>query len=648
MRKQRTVLVLLAFALALGTAARASGTSATFSNRAIAGAGFDVLDQRAPDLGGRYAVYESRSLILGGNYKLYVYDRVTGETTAVVTSSGNQTNADVWNGLVVYEDDSAGTKDVRLHDLRSGTNEPIANGAGEQTDPAIGDNVVVWHSGTDVYFRDLREAVNHKVPTGRGSQGPLGTSRGHVYYQDDEATGFDVYRYRHSWVETRCLSGGLDGLGNYAGDLAVHDDTVLWQANRFEWPNRAIMTYDVRSGVEATAATNSFDRQHPDVFGQAYTLADDAGPALGVRAKIEGWSSGSVLTTTTVMDHPSIYANSVAYTGDSDVWLGEHPTTAKRVAGANRYATAAAMSARHFTESTTVVLASGENWPDALSAAGLAGAQDCPLLLVRKDSVPPETAQEIVRLGATRFLLVGGTAAVSDAVFGTFQDEYGTYAIWRIAGANRYDTARYVSQWVYDTCTDGPTNPTWFGAAIVVSGENYADALSAAPLSAARHMPILLARQGELPPETAAELSQTYYQSALFVGGPGAVSEDVQEAAELCFMGHPGAYESGRWWGATRYETAAFVADVSVRLHLLDLDAIGLATGTGYADALGAGAALGSYGSPVILTAPASLSTASGAFLDNWTYDVGELQVIGGEAAVSASAMTDAANRLSP
>ena len=65
----------------------------------------------------------------------------------------------------------------------------------------------------------------------------------------------------------------------------------------------------------------------------------------------------------------------------------------ERIAGNNRYATAAAVSADTFTAGVPVAyIATGEMFPDALSGAGAAGMSGGPILLVRPDAIPAETA----------------------------------------------------------------------------------------------------------------------------------------------------------------------------------------------------------------------------------------------------------------
>lgn len=85
-----------------------------------------------------------------------------------------------------------------------------------------------------------------------------------------------------------------------------------------------------------------------------------------------------------------------------------------RIAGADRYATAVALSAKSVTKADTVVLASGENFPDALSGAPRAALASAPVLLVApgKEKTAPVCA-EIERLGATNLVVLGGLSALS-------------------------------------------------------------------------------------------------------------------------------------------------------------------------------------------------------------------------------------------
>lgn len=88
-----------------------------------------------------------------------------------------------------------------------------------------------------------------------------------------------------------------------------------------------------------------------------------------------------------------------------------------RVAGSNRYGTAASVSGATFDERIdTVFIASGEDFPDALAATPAAGMLGSPLLLIESDHLPSRVAQELCRLQPRRIVLVGGAAALSESV----------------------------------------------------------------------------------------------------------------------------------------------------------------------------------------------------------------------------------------
>jgi len=81
---------------------------------------------------------------------------------------------------------------------------------------------------------------------------------------------------------------------------------------------------------------------------------------------------------------------------------------ASRVAGADRYETAARVSAAAFPSAPTVFVATGADFPDALAAVPVAAAAGAPLLLASATGLPPSTAAECRRLATARAVVVGG------------------------------------------------------------------------------------------------------------------------------------------------------------------------------------------------------------------------------------------------
>ncbi len=88
-----------------------------------------------------------------------------------------------------------------------------------------------------------------------------------------------------------------------------------------------------------------------------------------------------------------------------------------RLAGADRYATAAAISAATFANGAPVAyLATGANFPDALAGAVAAARAGGPLLLTTTDVLPTPTANELHRLAPGRIVVLGSSGVVSFAV----------------------------------------------------------------------------------------------------------------------------------------------------------------------------------------------------------------------------------------
>ena len=99
---------------------------------------------------------------------------------------------------------------------------------------------------------------------------------------------------------------------------------------------------------------------------------------------------------------------------DLDALLGGDTVT--RISGADRYATAVAISNYTFTSAARVYIATGLNFPDALAGAAAAGSWVSPILLVPGTSLPASVATEIEDLGVTTAIILGGTAVVTETV----------------------------------------------------------------------------------------------------------------------------------------------------------------------------------------------------------------------------------------
>ncbi|MEN3272814.1 MAG: hypothetical protein V7636_1575, partial [Actinomycetota bacterium] len=189
---------------------------------------------------------------------------------------------------------------------------------------------------------------------------------------------------------------------------------------------------------------------------------------------------------------------------------------ARRIAGANRYATAAAISADTFTPAVPVVyIASGEAFPDALSGAAAAAAQGGPVLLVTKGSIPSETDAELRRLLPQRIVVLGGTNAVSSSVESSLALYTLPSRVTRLAGSDRYATSVAVSK---------ATFPSTAPRVYLATGRSFADALAGGPVAAAGGGPLLLVPGNCMPTVVRAEIDRLKARQLVLLGGSSAVT----------------------------------------------------------------------------------------------------------------------------
>lgn len=267
-----------------------------------------------------------------------------------------------------------------------------------------------------------------------------------------------------------------------------------------------------------------------------------------------------------------------------------------RLSGKTRYETAYAI-ANQLKENLgvekfeTVVVAYGQNFPDALTGSYLAAVKKAPILLTEeyKDAEVIAYIQENLTAGGKVYIL-GGTAAVSEA-FENMARELG-YDVQRVKGKNRYETNLAI------LAEAGVSSDQEI---LIATGTNYADSLSAS----ATGLPMVLVGTS-LTEEQKAFLATTSGRFVI-IGGTGAVSEEVE--AELAAMG-----TVERIKGKTRYETSVVIA----QRYFANPEAAVLAYGQGFPDGLCGGPLAIVMGAPLILTSN-ELPTAADAYVEGIT-----------------------------
>lgn len=195
--------------------------------------------------------------------------------------------------------------------------------------------------------------------------------------------------------------------------------------------------------------------------------------------------------------------------------------TVRRLAGDTPFEVAAAVA----TDLPAVAeglpdafVVSAENFPDAVSVAGVAARTGVPILMVTRDEVPDVAAATLSDLGAESTVIVGGTAVVSDAV------EEALPGASRLAGAERYATAEQVLRYAVDLGLED-------GTLLLATGENFPDSLTGGALAAATDGLVVLTRglRPDLPGAAFryAEGRRVNVEEVFALGGTAVIDEDL-------------------------------------------------------------------------------------------------------------------------
>lgn len=245
--------------------------------------------------------------------------------------------------------------------------------------------------------------------------------------------------------------------------------------------------------------------------------------APAVRAELERLGVGTV----EVMGGTAAISKAVEDTLVADGYA------VQRRAGSDRFATArAAARAAGASPSGDVVLALGEDWPDAVSAGALAGSPDrIPTLLTGRTVLPQVTVDALGELGAARVLVVGGTAAIAEDVASRVREA--GYEVTRLSGRTRFETSVAVAR---DALGRGGPSPR---PAVLASGEAFPDALAAGALTARLSGTLALVPRCDLAPVDSVRelLGGGAFDSGVIVGGTAAVSDLVREQATAAIEG---------------------------------------------------------------------------------------------------------------
>lgn len=277
-----------------------------------------------------------------------------------------------------------------------------------------------------------------------------------------------------------------------------------------------------------------------------------------------------------------------------------------RIAGQNRYESAAQISREQFTNAKKVIVVNSQKYADALSATTLSDGRYS-ILYTEKDTLPTATRNEIQRLNPIEVYLLGGKQSISDGIENILKK----YAnkVTRIAGKDRYETSAKVA------AMSNKKN------IVIASGENFSDPLYASSYAYSNNAKILLSSGKTLSRETRDYLlrNKSKIGNVTVVGGGKSISSST-----VRYIQSVTGKNVGRISGRNRYEGSVKVA------NSMNKSKVFIASGEDFADALAISPLAQKLKAPILLSAKGKLDTSVIAFLNNFKNSIKDVFIVGG------------------
>ena len=277
-----------------------------------------------------------------------------------------------------------------------------------------------------------------------------------------------------------------------------------------------------------------------------------------------------------------------------------------RIAGKNRYESAAQISKEQFTNAKKVIVVNAQKYADALSATTLSDGKYS-ILYTEKDSLPTATRNEIQRLNPVEVYLLGGKQSISSGIENILK-KYSN-KVTRIAGRDRYETSAKVA------AMSKKKN------VVIASGENFSDPLYASSYAYSNNAKILLSSGKTLSRQTRDYLlrNKSSIGKVTVVGGGQSIS-----SATVRYIQSVTGKNVSRISGRSRYDGSVKVA------NSMNKDKVFIASGEDFADALAISPLAQKLKAPILLSSRSKLDTSVIAFLNNFKKSIKDVYIVGG------------------
>ncbi|KQV25444.1 cell wall-binding repeat-containing protein [Yonghaparkia sp. Root332] len=192
----------------------------------------------------------------------------------------------------------------------------------------------------------------------------------------------------------------------------------------------------------------------------------------------------------------------------------------ERLGGADRYVVSRAVASAYFPTAKRAFIATGQNYPDALSGAGVAGSLGAPVILVNGGlaDLDADTRALLTRLGITDVSVLGGPSTVSAGIEADLREF--VPRVERLGGPDRFAVAEAISKRFVTTADH----------AFFAAGMNFPDALAGAAYAGRLGAPLFLVPPGCPTAGTVTEaLDRLAVDRVTIFGGDSSVAPSVEK-----------------------------------------------------------------------------------------------------------------------
>lgn len=299
-----------------------------------------------------------------------------------------------------------------------------------------------------------------------------------------------------------------------------------------------------------------------------------------------------------------------------------------RIYGKDRYETSSKISKEGWSSSYYAIIASGEDFPDSLSAVTLSKKHDAPILLTNSKNLNRNTREELTRMKVKKVFIIGGQVAISPKV----EQDIKSMGITteRLGGKDRYETSIKIAERL--------GNP---GTLFVVTSNHFADALSAGPIAAKKGAPIILTSKDRLADVTKKYLNKKVFNKVYIVGDRSQISDKVTGEFET----HVRNFKSGLERidsKASEYVKNSTVYERNINIinkfpnELNSYKEIFVASGVAFADALSVNALAAKREAPIVIGNTSDGNLLKSFISDNYS-KIATINIVGGQGVMSES-----------